>query len=170
MNFNTSIKREIKTINLNDYAERVCPYCNSIFTFKRDSRYRTISDLGTPDTKVTIKLQVGVIGCLECGKTHKPEHPDFPRYYRFSKNVIKTALWGYMKNNWSGQGISSFLSEHHKVTVHYRTVNEWIKKLKDDYVNYEKSRDKSKIPSWYKTITIDGTFLNFGADLIGKKK
>jgi transcription elongation factor Elf1 len=169
MDFSNSVKKEIVKISVGEYSPKLCPFCNSEELVIRTSRKRSISELGNISKERHIELQVATFKCENCGRKYKPQHPNYPKGYTYSRNVIQTALSLHFKKNLSGNKIAAQLAEYYNVKVPPKTIHSWINALTEDFMKNEFKEEPIKALEAYKSLTIDGTGFNLGTDVIGKK-
>jgi len=170
MDFEKRVKITYTDIPIEDYFNGNCPKCNSKNLKIRTSRKRRIKELGTPLEKRFICIKVVKYQCNECGNRFSPKHPDFHPNYTYTPSVLLYALERYHQNNISGNEIGYELRNFHNVDVPDDTVYTWIKILSEDYLNSISKTKFIEDPETIKTITIDGTFVSTGKDIVGKKK
>ncbi len=169
MKFDSEIKKTERNIKIKDYFSMKCPFCDSKNIKIRSSRIRKIQDLGSPFEKVTINLKVAYITCSDCKAKFKPEHPSFPPKLEYSKAIVDYALMRYHYENTSGNQISQSLRRVHNVDVPEATVYTWLKEYSPEFLKVRIENKKLDV-SQIKTITVDGTYVSAGKDIIGKKK
>ena len=171
MKFDSTIRTTIHIIPLQDYYSMKCPFCDFPNTIIRSSHTRKISDLGSPFEKITVQLKVAYIKCPSCEVKFTPEHPSYPPKLEYSRAIIDYALMRYHYENSSGNIISRSLNQVHNVNVPEATVYSWLKEYSPQFLKARiDSSVKSKDLSHIKTITVDGTYVSVGKDVIGKKK
>ena len=169
MDFSKCVKKEIVKISVMEYAPNTCPFCNSDEIKIRTSHKRNISELGNISKEQQIELHVATFKCKGCGCKYTPQHPDYPKGYSYSKNVIQTALSMHFKKNLSGNKIAAQLADYYNVQVPSKTIYSWINDLTEDFMKNEFKTEPIKALEAYKSLTIDGTGFSMGTDVIGKK-
>ncbi len=170
MNFTTVVKTTYSDIPVEKYFNGMCPKCGSKALRIRSSYTRVIPDLGAPREKRFIRITIHYFECETCGSSFSPKHPDYPSKVEYSPSIIFYALECYYRDNVSAKKIAYVLKNSHEVEVPIDTINTWIKRYSKDYL---KSIENEKIlahPEAIKTVSIDGTFISTGKDVIGKKK
>lgn len=170
MHFPSKVRVTSFDISLEEYFEGACPYCHSTHLTIRSSRLRTVPDLGTPLEKRIARIKMATFRCNDCGKKFSPKHPDYPQKFEYSLAIITYALDCYYKHNSSGTEIAQNLLTLHQVEVPVDTINSWIKLLSADYFKARKQKPPKADPQEIKTLSVDGTFVSTGKDIIGKKK
>ncbi len=170
MEFKREKRKTIKTIELSDYYDGICPFCDSKNTIIRSSRVRKLQELGTTVEKVIVHLTSATIHCKDCGAEFSPDHLDFPAKYEFSMNVLEYALTRYHYHNVSGNDIARDLGLLNSVKVPEATVYSWLKRLSPDFIKDRLAKKPEDVPSNIKALTVDGSYVNIGKELIGKKK
>lgn len=169
MDFSNCIKKEIVKISAEEYASKTCPFCNSEHIIIRTSYKRIISELGNISKEQKVELHVATFKCENCGCKYTPQHPDYPKGYSYSRNVVQTALSLHFKKNVSGNKIAAQLAEYYNVHVPPKTIYSWINDLTEEFMKSEFKEDPIKALEAYKSLTIDGTCFSLGTDVIGKK-
>ena len=170
MEFDKKIRLTIKKIDpIEDMGDK-CPFCNFKNTIIRSSRIRKIPDLGSTLEKIIVEIKVPRLKCKDCGAEFIIHHPLYPPKYEYSKAVIEYALAHYHYNNVSGKKISSDLMRFHQVPVLEETVYSWLKEHSPAFLKVRLDKDPHQDLSHVKSITIDGSYVNTGKDIIGKKK
>lgn len=169
MDFSNCVKKEIRKISVEQYAPKACPFCESREIIIRTSHKRKISELGNISTEQHVELHVATFKCEACGCKYTPQHPDYPKGYTYSRNVVQTALSMHFKKNISGNKIAAQLAEYYNVQVPPKTIYSWIDDLTEDFMKSEFKEEPIKALEAYKSLTIDGTGFNLGTDVIGKK-
>ncbi len=170
MDFKKVVKTTFSYIPVEDYFDGACPECGSKSLIIRSSYKRVIPDLGAPREKRFVRIKINYFKCETCGHSFSPKHPDFPPKLEYTPSIITYALDSYYQFNSSGNKIALELKQKHKVDVPVDTIYTWIKKYSKDYLE-SINEDKTILnPESIKTITIDGTFISAGKDVIGKKK
>ena len=169
MDFTKCVKKEIVKISAEQYAPKTCLFCDSDKIIIRTSHKRNISELGNISTEQHVELHVATFKCEKCGCKYTPQHPDYPKGYTYSRNVIQTALSMHFKKNLSGNKIAAQLVEYYNVSIPPKTIYSWINDLTEDFMKSEFKSEPIKTLEAYKSLTIDGTGFSLGTDLIGKK-
>ncbi len=169
MDFTNCVKQEIVKISAMEYAPETCPFCNSDKIIIRTSHKRNISELGNISKEQHVELQVATFKCENCGCKYTPQHPEYPKGYIYSRNVIQTALSMHFKKNLSGNKIAAQLAEYYNVQVPPKTIYSWINEFTEDFMKSEFKNEPIKALEAYKSLTIDGTGFTMGKDVIGKK-
>jgi len=170
MEFKREKRTIIKTIELKDYFDGICPFCDSKNIVIRSSRIRKIQELGTTVEKVIVHLTVATINCKDCGAKFSPDHLDYPVKYEFSLNVLEYALIRYHYHNISGNDIARDLKTLNNVEIPEATIYTWLKRLSPEFLKDRLAKKPDDIPSNIKALTVDGSYVNIGKDIIGKKK
>lgn len=170
MEFKREKRTNIKTIELKDYFDGICPFCGSKNLVTRSSRIRKIQDLGTTIEKVIVHLNVVTLNCKDCFAKFSPEHLDYPVNYKYSLNVLEYVLTRYNYHNISGNAIARDLRVLNNVEIPEATIYTWLRKHSPEFIKKNLKNDPKNLPSDIKSITIDGTYVNIGKDIIGKKK
>ena len=170
MEFKREKRTIIKTIEFKEYFDDICPFCGSKNVIIRSSRIRKIQDLGTTVEKVIVHLNIATINCKDCSAEFSPEHLDYPAKYEYSLNVLEYALTRYHYHNISGNAIARDLKVLHNVEMPETTVYTWLKRLSPEFLKDRLAKKPDNIPSNIKALTIDGTYVNIGKEIIGKKK
>ena len=184
MDFPTVIKTRRIPFTVPSYFDGRCLQCNSTDTKKRSSYKRNVADLGTPFEKVIAVVTMATIECNECGCKFTPIPPRFPLKYQYSLAVISWAMTRYYHENASANDIAASLKRLHNVEVPVDTIYTWIKRLSDDYAKTmlkprlsadeadtcNKVVDEGEKEKKVKTISVDGTHVTTGVDVVGKKK
>ncbi|MHA1727959.1 MAG: hypothetical protein ACTSWY_04430 [Promethearchaeota archaeon] len=171
MNFNSEIRTTIRTIPLKDYYSMICPFCDNPNTIIRSSYTRKIQDLGSPFEKIIVHLKVAYIKCPSCKAKFTPEHPSYPPKLEYSRAIVDYALMRYHYENTSGNIISKSLNRGNNVNIPEATIYSWLKEYSPQFLKYQiDSSAKNKDLSQIKTITVDGSYVSVGKDVIGKKK
>ncbi|HME54467.1 MAG TPA: hypothetical protein VKM55_19805 [Candidatus Lokiarchaeia archaeon] len=190
----------IKHVNVpvSVYFDGHCLSCESTDTRIRSSYTREVADLGSPIEQRIADVTMATIECNNCGCTFTPVSREYPLKYEYSLAVITYALARYYHDNASANDIARELATLHGVEVPADTIYTWIKRLSDDYVKAmtdpspastttEEQDSGASNPDAtlsgdtsdgaasnalhdIKTITIDGTFVTTGVDVVGKKK
>ncbi len=169
MDFDLKIRTTIRDIPPEAYFDGKCPFCGSFHLIIRSSYIRKIPDLGSPLEKIIVHLKVCLFFCQNCQATFTPEHPLFPPKLEYSRAIIDLSLSRYHYRNDSGERIASDLMEFHQVPVPAATVYSWLKTYSPDFLKAKIDQQPEDL-SHIKTITVDGTFVNTGSAVIGKKK
>ncbi|MHA1168475.1 MAG: hypothetical protein ACTSRU_11680 [Candidatus Hodarchaeales archaeon] len=170
MKFDKPVKRVFKDISHEDFFDGKCPFCGSTDLVTRTSRVRELADLGSTVEKVIVRLVVTTFRCKECSKTFTPEHPLYPPKFEYSHAIIEYSLTRYHYHNVSGNIIARDLALLHNISVSEATVYSWLKQHSPEFLKSKLDRDQTDIPGTIKAITVDGTFVATGKDIIGKKK
>lgn len=149
-----------------------CPFCNHRNWKILDHWTHSVADLGTPSKEVFVDVEMKRIRCLNssCNREFTPEHPEYPKSYQFSGDIIQYALTQAHKFTLSAFQIAQMLLMQHQVKISPETIQSWINDFSEEYFQayFQKFPDTAKKD--FKAITIDGTQFNLGQDLIGKKK
>ena len=58
----------------------------------------------------------------------------------------------------------------HDVSVSEATVYSWLKRHSPEFLKSKLDKERDGLPGTIKAITVDGTFVTTGKDIIGKKK
>ena len=170
MDFNKTVKTSNFDILVESYFDGKCSECGSKSLKIRSSYKRTLQDLGAPREKRMVHLKVNYYECETCGNKFSPKHPEYPGGYIYTSSVITYALDSYYQFNASVPQIALELKKRHHVDIPKDTIYMWIKKLSNEYlpsITHEKILNN---PEEIKTITIDGTHVSVGRDVVGKKK
>lgn len=170
MNFKTVFKTSYSDIPVEEYFNGTCTKCGSLLLKIRSSYKRVISDLGAPREKRFIRIKINYFECEKCGHSFSPKHPDFPSKLEYTPSIILYVLERYYRDNISGKKIAHVLKNSHNVEVPVDTVNSWIKIYSKEYLNSIEGEKTVENPESIKTVTIDGTYISAGRDVIGKKK
>ena len=170
MKFNREIKTIYKDITPQQYFDGICPFCNSKKLKIRSSRIRTIQDMGTTSKKVIVRLEIQTLNCKECSATFSPDHPAYPSKYEYSKDIVEYALTRCNYHNVSGNNIVRDLALLSNVQVPEATVYSWLKDHSPEFIKTNLAIDPENVPPNIKALTIDGSYVNMGKKLIGKKK
>jgi transposase len=170
MKFDYPVETNYKIISLEDYFDEQCVFCDSMAIFRRSSRVREIPDLGSMKEKVIVKLTVVRIECKKCKSAFTPEHPRYPPKYEYSRAIIEYALARSFYHNASVNEIVRDLKLLHQVEIPKKTVYGWMTKLGPTFTKTRLEEQPDFLPEHIKSITVDGTFVNHGKKVIGKKK
>ena len=191
MEFITTTTTNRVNVPVSMYFDGKCETCGSSSTRIRSSYHREVADLGTPFESRIVDVQMATIECNDCGATFTPGSKLYPPKCEYSLAVITYALSRYYHENVSANVIAHDLKELHGVEVPVDTIYSWIKRLSDEYVQAitaASSRNDAGMDQGVeageeamsdaggtetkdiKTITIDGTFVTTGVDVVGKKK
>lgn len=170
MDFNRERRIIIKTIELNDYYDGNCPLCDSNNIIIRSSRVRKLQELGTTVEKVIVHLIIVTLSCKDCGAEFSPEHLDYPSKYEYSMNILEYVLTRHFYHNISGNAIARDLTLLHNVQVPEATIYTWLKRLSPEFLKDRLAKNPKDVPSNIKSLTVDGSYVNIGKELIGKKK
>lgn len=170
MKFDKPVKRVIKDIGHEDFFDGKCPFCGSTGLVIRTSRVRELPDLGSTVEKVIVRLAVTTFHCKKCGKIFTPENPLYPPKFEYSYAIIEYSLTRYHYHNVSGNIIARDLALLRNVSVSEATIYSWLKLHSPEFLKSKLDRDQADIPGTIKAITVDGSFVATGKDIIGKKK
>jgi len=170
MKFTNKIREKRIEIAVTDYFDGKCPFCQSTQTIIRSSYIKQIPDLGNSIEKVIIDLTVAYYKCKACVRNFTPEHPMYPPNYQYSLTIIQHALLRYHYHNASGRKITEELRLLHNVDVKEATIYAWLKGKSPEFIKSRLTKDSDDLPSNIKAITVDGTYVDVGRDIIGKKK
>lgn len=170
MKFDDPITTVYENHGIESYFGGKCPLCGSFELSKRSSRERRVPDLGSPTKKVIAVLQIVTFSCQSCKMEFSPEHSLFPPKYEYSKAIITYALSRSHYHNASGNEITRDLLMLHQIEISPKTIYTWIDKLGPEFTKEKIDANPTVLPAHIKSITIDGTFVTMGKQLIGKKK
>jgi len=170
MKFDRETETIYKDIALDQYFDGICPFCGSKELKIRSSRMCNIQDLGTTSKKVIIRLEIQTIECRTCSAKFSPDHPAYPSKYEYSKDIIEYTLTRYNYHNISGNAIARDLALLHNVQVSEATVYSWLKDHSPDFIKANLAIEPENIPPNIKALTVDGSYVNMGKEIIGKKK
>jgi hypothetical protein len=170
MSFFHEIRHERLYISLESYFNGVCPFCDQKVWKILDSWLHSVAEMGSPTREIMADVEMKRIQCQKCGQIFTPEHPQYPKSYQVSGDVIQYALGQAHKYQISAGQIASVLSEQHQVKVKPETVQNWINEFSEEYFQAYFQTYPSTAQKDFKAITIDGTHFNMGQDIIGKKK
>ena len=170
MDFGIPVRTTYKDIRSDDYFEGQCPFCDSKRLDIRTSRIREVLDLGSTSEKVMVRLDVVTFHCKKCDRLFTPEHPLYPPKYEYSQAIIEYALTRFHYHNASGKVIAWDLTTLHQVPVSEATVYSWLKKHSPEFLQVKLAQQPDRLPEHIKAITVDGTYVNLGKEVIGKKK
>ena len=170
MKFDKPVKQVFKDISYEDFFDKKCPFCGSKDLIIRTSRVRELPDLGSTVEKVIVRLAVTTFHCKGCGETFTPEHPLYPPKFEYSFAIIEYSLTRYHYHNASGNIIARDLALLHNVSISEATVYSWLKKHSPEFLKGKLDSNRTDMPGTIKAITVDGTFVATGRDIIGKKK
>ena len=169
MKFDKETEVIYKDISPQQYFDGICPFCSYKSLKIRSSRIREIQDLGTPSKKLIIRLEMQTLICRSCKSVFSPDHPSYPSKYEYSKDIIEYVLTRYNYHNISGNAIARDLALLHNVKIPVTTVYSWLKDHSPEFIKANLEKDPENLPPNIKSITIDGTYVNMGKDIIGKK-
>ncbi len=116
----------------------------------------------------TIKL--ATFECEICGFNFSPEHPFYPPKFEYSQAVIEYALIRYHYQSVSGNQIAKDLQLLHQVDVPEATVYSWLKIYSPEFIKARLGTSSIDLPQNIQAITVDGSYVSTGKDIIGKKK
>ncbi len=170
MKFEREIETIYKNISTQEDFDGKCPFCGSKGVRIRSSRIREIQDLGTSSKKIIIQLDSQTMECNSCKVVFSLNHHAYPPKYQYSKDVIEYALTRFNYHNVSGNDIARDLAFLHNVQVPEVTVYSWLKEHSPEFIKANLAVDPENLPPDIKSLTIDGTYVNMGKELIGKKK
>ena len=170
MKFDVPVRTTHKIITHDEYFDGICPFCSSTDMITRTSRYREIPDLGSPVEEVIVRVEVATYFCKDCKMYFSPEHPLYPPKFEYSRAIIEYALARSHYANASGNAIAHDLALLHQVHVAPKTIYSWIDHYGTEFTKTKTEATPQKLPKQIQSITVDGTFLNLGKQLIGKKK
>lgn len=169
MDFGQKIRTIIREIVPKDYFDGKCPFCNKSHLIIRSSYIRELPDLGSPLEKIIVKLKVCLFHCQDCQAEFTPEHPLFPPKMEYSRAILELTLNRYHYRNDSGERIAADLHDFHQVSIPPATIYSWLKEYSPAFLKAKIDHHPEDL-SHIKTITVDGTFVNTGSAVIGKKK
>ena len=73
IDFNFNIRTRYREIDLPEFFNGACPFCESDHVIIRSSRWRELPDLGSPFEKLIVRLKEAYMYCQECGANlHAP--------------------------------------------------------------------------------------------------
>jgi len=170
MDFKTAVKTTHVDILVEDYFKGNCPKCGSTLLKVRSSYKRVFPDLGAPREQRFIRIKINYYECDTCGCSFSPKHPEYPSKLEYSPSIILYALERYYRDNVSANMIADVLKKSHNVDVSADTIHTWIKQYSSQYLKSIESEKTIKNPESIKTVSIDGTYISAGKDVIGKKK
>jgi hypothetical protein len=170
IDFNFNVRTRYREIDLPEYFNGTCPFCESNQVIIRSSRWRELPDLGSPFEKMIVRLKEAYIYCQDCGATFTPEHPAFPPDLEYSQAIVEYALTSFHYNNDSGETIARNLARLHQVEVPAATIYSWLKRYSPAYLKAQIDGRPTEDLSHIKTVTVDGTYVHTGSAVIGKKK
>ena len=170
MKFGKNIRQTIRKIDLIKEMGNKCPFCDSHNMIIRSSRIRVIPDLGSTLEKIILKIKTPRLKCKDCGKEFVIHHPLYPPKYEYSQAIIEYALTRYHYKNTSGNIISSDLKLLHQVDASEETIYSWLKEHSPAFLKIKLDKNPHQDLSHVKSITIDGSYVSTGKDIIGKKK
>jgi len=170
MDFKINVKTTYIDIPAEAYFKGNCPKCSSNVLKIRSSYKRVLPDLGAPREQRFIRIKINYYKCETCGCSFSPKHPEYPPKLEYSPSIILYALERYYRDNISGYKIADMLKNAHNVDVSADTIHTWIKQHSDRYLKSIETEKTIKNPESIKTVSIDGTFISAGKDIIGKKK
>jgi len=126
--------------------------------------------MGSPTREVIADVEMKRIECIKCGQVFTPEHPQYPKHFQVSGDVIQYSLGQAHKFSLSAAQVALMLTEQHQVKVRPENVQSWINDFSEEYFQAYFQKNPETAQKDFKAITIDGTHFNMGQDLIGKKK
>jgi len=170
MDFSLPVHTTYKDIRSDDYFSGQCPLCGSTRLTIRTSRIRELLDLGSTSEKVIVRLDVVTFRCKKCTGQFTPEHPLYPPKYEYSRAIIEYALTRFHYHNASGKVIARDLTVLHNVPVSEATVYSWLKRHSPAFLKVKLANQPAQVPKHIKAITIDGSYVDLGKEIIGKKK
>ena len=170
MKFGIPVRTTYKDISADEYFDGRCLFCNSEHLKIRTSRIRQVPDLGSPSEKIIARLDVVTYHCQNCAREFTPEHPFYPPKFEYSRAIIETALISYHYQNVSGKDIARNLMLLHHVQISEATVYSWLKEHSPEFLKAKLAEQPDKLPANIKALTIDGSYVNLGKEIIGKKK
>jgi len=170
MGFFHEIRHEHLKILFESYYNGICPLCQSKVWKILDSWIHSVAEMGSPTREVIADVEMKRIECIKCSQVFTPEHPQYPKQYQVSGDVIQYALGQAHKYNQSANQIASMLMDLHQVKVSSEAVQSWINDFSEEYFQAYFQKNPEMAKKDFKAITIDGTHFNMGQDLIGKKK
>jgi hypothetical protein len=193
----TPVTKHVK-VDITAYFDGHCFSCGSYDTAIRSSYTREVTDLGSPIERRIIDLKVALIECNSCGFTFTPVSREYPAKYEYSLAVITYALARYFRDNASANEVARELATLHGVDVPADTIYTWNRQLSEDFASAmtspapvatvgEEAGQASSTPDpassgeasdgkqgsglgGITTISVDGTFVTTGVDVVGKKK
>ena len=170
MDFGKKVRPTIKKVDPIEEMGSKCVFCNSANTIIRSSQIRRIPALGSTLEKVIVEIKRPRIKCNDCGEEFMPHHPLYPPKFEYSQAIVEYALTHYHYNNASSKKISRDLKLLHQVDVPEDTIYSWITTHSPAFIEKQLNNDPAADLSHVKSITIDGTHVSTGKDIIGKKK
>lgn len=172
MDFNRTSKTIVIPEKFIDYYSGMCPFCGCKNYKIIDTWKHSVSELGGPKRKIMVDIESKRIKCLnsKCGIEFTPEHPNYPKGFEFSLDVIEQSLNKAHQFNISAEQIAFDLEINNSVTVHPKTIQSWINLYSEEYFTAYFKRDPEQAKKAFKSITIDGTYFTAGKKIIGKKK
>jgi len=170
MKFDKPVITTCKSFPLEEYFDGNCSFCGSQELVVRSSRTREVPDLGTLREKVIARISVATLECKDCNMTFSPEHPLYPPKYEYSQAIIEHALGRSHYSNATGNEIARDLALLHQVQVSPKTIYGWFTKHGAAFTKAKLDASPQALPDHIKSITIDGSYVNLGKKLIGKKK
>jgi len=170
MDFDVKPRKTIRDFPLDSHFNGKCYFCGSSHIIIRSSYWREVPDLGSPLEEIIARVKSATIHCQDCGAQFTPEHPLFPPKYEYSRAIVEYALISFHYNNISGEQIRSNLQTLHRVSVPVATIYSWLKDLSPTFLKARLEAHTAEDLSKIKTITVDGTYVNTGSAIIGKKK
>ena len=159
-----------KNIQLNSYFDGKCVFCKSKNVIIRSSYHRTIPEMGNQVEKVIARVKMATIYCQDCHATFVPHHPLYPPKMEYAYTILNYVLTRFHFNNDSGEIIARDLSRLHQVDVPVATIYSWLKKYSPEFLKNQIDTSSPEDWSHIKTVTVDGTYVNTGSAVIGKKK
>ncbi len=169
MEFDKAMRTTFKDIDVFDYFDNICPQCSSRDLIIRSSRIRNVQDMGTPLEKVVARVRMVNFECKVCNFKFSPEHPLYPSKFEYSKAIIEYALFRYHYQSVSGNQIAIDLRFLHQVDIPEATIYSWLQQYSPDFIKARLGRDPNDLPPNIKAITVDGSYVSTGKDVIGKK-
>lgn len=170
MEFGIPVEKVFKDIEPGDFFDGACFQCGSKDIFIRTSHLREIPDMGSTVEEVVARLRSATYVCHACGATFTPEHPLYPPKLEYSRAVVEYALTCFHYHNSSGEEIARDLADLHHVTVPVDTISSWLKFHSAAFLKAKLDADPAAVPPNVQCITIDGTFISTGPDVVGKKR
>ncbi len=170
MDFDKEVIITRKDVDPLERFDGTCPFCGSSTVITHSSRIREVPDLGTTMEQVIARIKEPRMLCQECSKEFVLHHPFYPPKYEYSKAVVEHALTLFHYMNVSGKQIALKLKTLHQVEVSEATIYSWLKTLSPAFLKPRLEENQEKTLEQVKTISIDGSYVNLGKAIIGKKK
>jgi hypothetical protein len=172
MDFQRKTSTTVLKVCFSDYYSGECLFCGGKLYKIVDSWLKKVAQLGGPAWKVNVEIEMKTILCLnpECEMKFTPEHPNYPKGFHYSLDVIEKALNQAHHFTRSAQDIAFLLKEDHNVEVSSKAVQGWINAFSEEFFQAYFSKHPDTAVDDFRAITIDGTWFSQGKALIGKKK